>query len=105
MEKVQPGKLSPVFKKDGIEGVRIYDKESAQANIITIEPGFELAPHITPVDIFMLVLEGKGTFMVGNETFELEKHELIEGPVKIPHGIKNNGGEPLKVLVVKVPRP
>lgn len=105
MKKVQPDKLSRILKKEGLEGVRIYDNESAQANIITIEPGFELASHITPVNIFMFVLEGKGIFTVGNESLELEKHELLEGPVSVPHGIKNNGSEPLKVLVVKAPRP
>ena len=105
MEKVRLNDLTPVIKREGLEGKKIYDKETAQAMVITIEPGYELAPHITPVDIFMFVLEGKGLFTIGDETLELTRDELVEGPVEIPHGIKNSGDEPLRVLVLKAPRP
>jgi quercetin dioxygenase-like cupin family protein len=105
MKKVQIMKLPSIFKKEGIEARKIYDKESALANVITIQPGFELPAHVTPVDVFMLVLEGKGVFTVGDESLELEKYELIEGPKNVPHGIKNTGDEPLMVLVLKAPRP
>ena len=92
------------FLSEGIKAKRIYDKEAAQANVITIEPGYTLPSHVVTVDIFMFVLEGKGSFTVGDERVELTKYELIEGPKDIPHGIENTGDTPLKVLVLKAPR-
>lgn len=104
MKKVNMKELPVIFQKEGIKAKRIYDREAAQANVITIEPGYTLPLHTVPVDIFMFVLEGKGRFTIGDERFELTKHELIEGPKDVPHGIENTGNDPLKVLVVKAPR-
>ncbi len=105
MEKLNfdGGKL--VLNKPGWKGRIIYDKETAQAVIIELITGAILPLHKTPVDVFFIVLEGKGIFTVGNEETELKEDQILQSPMDIPHGIENKSEKSLKVLVVKAPKP
>jgi len=43
----------------------LYDTEHAQAVHIELKPGETLKKHITPVDVFFYVLEGRGVVEIG----------------------------------------
>ncbi len=82
----------------------LYDTEHAQAVHIELKSGEALKKHITPVDVFFYVLEGKGVVEIGDETQEVSRDMLIESPAKIPHRLMNPENGIFRVLVVKVPR-
>lgn len=84
---------------------KLYDTEYAQAIHIELKPGEALKKHITPVDVFFYVLEGKGIVEIGNEKQEAGPDTLIESPARIPHCWYNEGDSVLRILVVKVPKP
>ena len=84
---------------------KLYDTEHAQAMHITLNPGQSLKKHITPVDVFFYVLEGKGVVEIGDEKREVGHGMLIESPAKIAHCWYNESDGVFRVLVVKVPRP
>ena len=88
----------------GIDVRKLYDTEHAQAMAITLQPGQQLKKHITPVDAFFFVLEGRGIVEVGDEKEEVGPNTLIDSPAKIPHCWYNESDVTLRVLVVKVPR-
>jgi len=88
-----------------VDARKIYDTKYAQAVHITLNPGESLKRHITPVDVFFYILEGKGVVEIGNEKKEVGPDTLIESPAKIVHCWYNESNEILRVLVVKVPRP
>ena len=83
----------------------LYNKEHAQAIHIQLEPGQSLRKHITPVDVFFYVLEGKGVVEIGDERESVSKDMLIESPAKIPHRLLNDSDEVFRFLVIKTPRP
>ncbi len=83
---------------------KLYDTEHAQVMHIELKPGEKMKRHITPVDVFFYVLEGKGSVEIGDETEEVSRDMLIESPAKIPHRLLNEGDSLFRVLVVKVPR-
>lgn len=89
----------------GVEARKIYDTKDAQLIHLTLKPGEALKPHITPVDVFFYVLEGKGIVEVGKEKQTVIANQLIESPAGIVHCWYNEGVKTLKVLVAKVPRP
>jgi len=89
----------------GVDARKIYDTEHAQAIHLTLKPGEKLKRHITPVDVFFYVLEGRGIVEVGDEKMEVEADTLIESPAGIPHCWYNESDKTLRILVVKVPRP
>jgi mannose-6-phosphate isomerase-like protein (cupin superfamily) len=83
----------------------LYDKNSAQAVHLMLKPGETLKPHITPVDVFFYVIEGKPDILVGEEKINIEENTLVESPKNIVHCISNNSTSVVRVLVVKAPRP
>lgn len=89
----------------GVETKKLYDTEHALVVHITLKPGESLKRHITPVDVFFYVLEGKGVVEIGDERQEVTPDTIIESPAKIPHCWYNESEQVLRVLVVKVPRP
>jgi quercetin dioxygenase-like cupin family protein len=89
----------------GVDTRKIYDKKEAIAVHLTLEPGEKLKRHITPVDVFFYVLEGEGIVEIGEEKKKVEKDTLIESPAKIVHCWYNESSKPLRILIVKTPKP
>ena len=89
----------------GIESTKIYDKNAALIMHLFLKVGEALKPHITPVDVAFYVLEGNPTIMVGNEKIQVKKDDIIESPKDIVHCIYNETKEPVRVLVMKLPKP
>ncbi|MCF8231123.1 MAG: cupin domain-containing protein [Bacteroidales bacterium] len=89
----------------GVDARALYDSENAMASHLLLQPGEQLKKHITPVDVFFYVLEGKGVVEIGDEKQEVDKDTLIDSPKKIPHCWYNESDDILRILVVKVPKP
>lgn len=84
---------------------KLYDTENAMTVHITLQPGESLIKHVTPVDVFFYVLEGKGIVEIGDEKKEVVMDTLIDSPARIPHCWYNESDSTLRFLVVKVPKP
>ncbi|MCK9271644.1 MAG: cupin domain-containing protein [Bacteroidales bacterium] len=84
---------------------KLYEKDSAQAMHITLQPGEALKPHITPVDVFFFVLEGTPEILVGKKKMLVEANSLVESPKDIVHCLYNNTDKVARILVVKAPKP
>lgn len=83
----------------------IYDHAEAQLAHMLLKPGEALKPHITPVDVFIYVLEGEASVTIGDETEIVAANAVVESPMDIVHHIANNTDNDLRVLVCKTPRP
>ncbi len=104
--KISKVKETPVKETPHkIDARMLYDKDSAQAVHIRLNPGESLKPHITPVDVFFFVIEGSPDVLVGEEKRKVEENSLVESPKDIVHCIYNNSKEIVRVLVVKAPKP
>ena len=88
-----------------VEAKKLYDTEHAMVVHIALKPGESLKRHITPVDVFFYILQGKGTVEIGDEMQDVAPDTLIESPARVPHCLHNRGNDLFRVLVVKVPRP
>jgi len=105
MKMVEVGKAEMLQNSHGVDVRKLYDTDHAQAMHIMLKPGESLKKHITPVDVFFYVLEGREVLEIGGERKEVGPDTLIESPAKIPHRWYNEGNELVRILVVKVPRP
>lgn len=105
MKVIEVSKAEITQNPHGVDARKIYDTEYAQAVVITLKPGEKLRRHITPVDVFFYVLEGRGIVEVGEEKREVGPDTLIDSPKDIVHCWYNEGDADLRVFVVKVPKP
>ena len=105
MKIVQVKDVSSKPNPHGVDARSISDTESAQVVHITLQPGESLKKHITPVDVVFYVLEGRGVVEIGEERQEVGRDTLVESPARIAHRWINEGDGPVRILVVKTPRP
>ena len=89
----------------GVSAKGLYDTEHANVTMVTLQPGEALKVHVTPVDVFIYVLEGRGIVEIGDEQEPVSADLLIDSPARIPHRLMNDGEAVFRFLVVKVPRP
>jgi len=89
----------------GVDARPIYSHENAKVMILTLQSGESLKRHITPVDVFFYVLEGKGIVEIGDEKKEVCKDTIIHSPAKVIHCWYNKSDSPLRILVAKTPNP
>jgi mannose-6-phosphate isomerase-like protein (cupin superfamily) len=89
----------------GVESKTIYNHDHGQITHLTIMPGQGLKKHVTPVDCVFYVVEGECEVEIGDEVRVVGRDTLVESPVNIPHTLRNPGSSPLRVLVMKLPKP
>ena len=105
MEITKASETEIMKNPHGVDARPIYSHENAKVMILTLQPGESLKRHITPVDVFFFVLEGKGIVEVGSEKEEVEKDTIIHSPANVIHCWYNKSESQLRILVAKTPNP
>ncbi len=56
-------------------------------------------------DKLYVVLRGRGAFEVGEDAFAAGEGTVVPAPAGVPHGVRNEGPEPLVLMTVMSPPP
>jgi len=91
------------FYPDKISREMLADKPEMRIALMCLEPGQKLTPHKAPLRLLMYVVEGKGTFTVGDERIEADEKTCILCDPMVPHGFEANKGKRLVVMAVVTP--
>jgi quercetin dioxygenase-like cupin family protein len=94
------------FQDEKLARHRLTGTSRCQADLYCLRPGQRQAPHVhADQDKLYLGVEGVGRIRVGGEERVLEAGTLVLAPAGVEHGLSNETGAPLVVLVVVVPPP
>ncbi len=91
------------FYPNRISREMLADKPEMRIALMCLEPGQKLDPHKAPMRLLMYVVEGKGTFTVGDEHIEADEKTCITCDPMVPHGFNADKGERLVVMAVVTP--
>lgn len=91
------------FYPDKISREMLADKPEMRIALMCLEPGQKLTPHKAPLRLLMYVVEGKGTFTVGDEHIEADEKTCIPCDPMVSHGFEADKGERLVVMAVVTP--
>ena len=91
------------FHPDKISREMLSDKPEMRIALMCLNPGQKLDPHKAPLRLLMYVVEGKGTFTVGDERIEADEKTCILCDPMIPHGFAADKGEKLVVMAIVTP--
>lgn len=91
------------FSPDKISRDMLDDKPEMRIALMCLEPGQKLEPHKAPMRLLMYVVEGKGTFTVGEESFEADEKTAIPCDPMVLHGFNADKGERLVVMAIVTP--
>jgi mannose-6-phosphate isomerase-like protein (cupin superfamily) len=95
-----------VFSADKMKKNNIFQTRRFFCDVYCFEPGQEQKGHVHgEQDKVYLVLEGQGTIQVGTEKQVLGPGQGTMAPAGEEHGVKNDSGQRLKVLVFVAPNP
>ncbi|MHB8881413.1 MAG: cupin domain-containing protein [Thermodesulfovibrionales bacterium] len=90
------------FYPDKIGREMLSDKPEMRIALMCLEPGQELKPHKAPMRLLMYCVEGKGTFIIGDEEIEADEKTCILCEPMVQHGFKATQGR-LVVMAVVTP--
>lgn len=91
------------FSPDRIGREMLSDKPEMRVALMCLESGQELTPHKAPLRLMMYVVEGRGTFTVGDETIEADEKTCLLCDPMIQHGFRADKGSRLVVMAVVTP--
>jgi mannose-6-phosphate isomerase-like protein (cupin superfamily) len=63
-----------------------------------VAPGEHVGVHTDSSEEFLLIIEGRGEGLVGEETAPVEAGQLILVPAMVRHDVTNTGDTPLRVF-------
>ncbi|MEM3873535.1 MAG: cupin domain-containing protein [Candidatus Bathyarchaeia archaeon] len=69
--------------------------------LVCLDAGQEIPSRPEPYDVCFYVVEGSGTFTVGNEKAELSSGQMVSAPANVARGIKSK--ERMVVLGIQEP--
>jgi len=95
-----------VFAKERMGKAALFEGAQMRVGLNAFEPGQEHAAHAhAGVDKLYCVLEGSGEFAVGDVRQRVAAGGAVFAPAGVPHGVRNESGERLVVLVAMAPPP
>jgi mannose-6-phosphate isomerase-like protein (cupin superfamily) len=97
---------SRIFSPDKLRKNNLVDTNRLFCDLYCLEPGQEQRPHLHEnSDKIYIVLEGRGSFRVGTEEREIGREQGVLAPAGLDHGVRNDSGERLVLLVFMAPKP
>ena len=94
------------FSKEKMRKNGIFETERLFCDVYCFEPGQAQSVHAHDgSDKIYFVLEGVGTFRIGDSERQLGKDEFAIAESGVSHGVENRTSARLTVLVFMAPRP
>ncbi|HYE76063.1 MAG TPA: cupin domain-containing protein [Blastocatellia bacterium] len=94
------------FASDKMQKVNLYETQNFFCDIYCLEPGQEQKPHThADADKIYFVINGRGTFLIGDEEAELSANQAILAAAGAVHGVRNQSNEKLMLFVLMSPNP
>lgn len=94
------------FRPDKMNKVSLFDVPELFLDVYCLEPGQEQKPHAhADAAKIYYVLEGEGTFTLGAEERRLGAGNAVLAPAGEDHGVRNDSGARLVLLVTMAPNP
>jgi quercetin dioxygenase-like cupin family protein len=91
MVKFEPGAVvSRILTKSPAGNVTLFSFDELQ----------ELSEHTAPFDALVLVVEGKGEFVIGGAPVEVKTGQVVLMPANVPHSV--HAKEPMKMLLIMI---
>jgi len=93
------------FKKSGwgVKARPVVNIPEINIMNLVLEPGEVVPAHKTPVHVHFQVMEGKGTIVIGEESYAVGPGDIVFSPMQIPHAVKADYNERFSIFVIKTP--
>jgi len=94
------GLLDTVEKRRSVKR-ELLKTRSFNLVLVCLDRDQEIPPRPEPYDVCFYVIEGSGTFTVGNEKSDLSTGKIVFAPANVVRGVKCK--EPMAILGIQEP--
>ncbi len=102
----KPVKEAISFSEEKMQKNALFESSRLFYDLYCLLPGQSQKVHAHEgSDKVYYVLEGAGRFTVGDEERDLPQGHAVIAPAGDPHGVRNETGDNLVLLVTMAPRP
>lgn len=84
--------------------IKFHDSPHGDVLHLTLAPGEQMLPHISPVTLLFYILEGNATVRSDEEYQTADAGSFIECPNGVVTCVYNKSEKPLRLLIVKIPK-
>lgn len=85
-----------------LEAYILHSEEKIELVHLLLKPGENLTEHKNPFDVIFFVIEGNGILSVEGKEDQLKASDTIKVTSEKNRGWKNNSGQDLKILIIKL---
>jgi mannose-6-phosphate isomerase-like protein (cupin superfamily) len=106
MDLVKDVRAAVTFAPDKMKKVNLFDTPRMFCDVYGLQPGQAQTAHAhAGSDKVYFVLDGEGTFLVGDAERTVAAGHAILAPAGVRHSVRNPGPKPLSLLVLMAPKP
>ncbi|MBI3988976.1 MAG: cupin domain-containing protein [candidate division NC10 bacterium] len=92
------------FSEEKLTKVSLFRTDRFMVDLYCLKPGQVQKPHVHEgIDKVYYIVEGEGSFSVGDEERILGRGEAVLASAGQEHGLRNPGPDPLVILVLMAP--
>src|SRR3970282_1782911 len=88
------------FYPDRISREMLSDQPEMRIALMCLNEGQKLEPHKAPLRLLMYCVQGRGTFIIGDDKVEADERTCILCEPMVSHGFLADKGEKLVVMAV-----
>jgi quercetin dioxygenase-like cupin family protein len=94
------------FSGEKMQKIPLFDSDKYFCDLYCLRPGQDQRVHThAESDKIYLVLKGSGRFHIAEEESILSEGDAVIARPGAPHGVRNDSGDDLVLLVFMTPRP
>ena len=106
MDLFKDARASAAFAPEKLKKVNLFDTERMFCDVYGLNPGQEQTAHAHAAsDKVYCVLDGTGTFRIGDEERSVGSGHTVLAPAGMSHSVRNLGPARLTLLVFMAPKP
>ena len=101
-EKLSLAEITPPDDLENIHVVKLASDKNSSDFVVFVKQQVPLHKHVSHSES-LLVLEGTGTFRLGDKTLTIGPGDYVKIPEGTPHSLKVTSASPLKALSIQAP--
>lgn len=78
----------------------LFGNENGGVAVLAFKAGQQLAEHLAPAEVMVMVMDGDITFTMNGMTNQLRRNEFLLMGCGVPHSVKANADS--KVMLIKI---
>ncbi|MHA1960304.1 MAG: cupin domain-containing protein [Candidatus Thorarchaeota archaeon] len=92
---------------EGVSGVSLIPKglTNVKVTLTQVHPGGKFSSHRDEYDHVFYFIDGNGKGWIGEETYDIRPHRIVEVPAGELHGYENTSEKTMLLITVNIPNP